>query len=381
MKFLHISLITIIISLLILIYSIYQNNKEYPPRFKTQQQIEYKNNLENLHKNGTVNGEGWSRKAIWRYKRNYIKYHSIFIKEWDYYASYISDLKLWICMTISDLGYAGLYSISVIDLNVNRYNQIEEIIPLPLGKINLPENSLDDHLINFEGKKLKITYEKKSNKRIIKARSENLILPNGKKGINIILEMNQNEKGESINIQTTWNHNRQLFYLNEKINGLESKGKLIIEKEEIKFKGPTFTVLDWGRGVWAYKGTWYWSSATGIGKKNVKYGFNLGYGFSDRSPATENCIFYNEIIHKVDQIIFNIPNNIYHKWIIQSNDGKVNLFFYPKVNRMSRMNFIIIKSVQDQVFGVFEGVLKLDDGKEIFVKDLYGFAEKVYNRW
>ena len=380
MKFLHISLITIIISLLILINSIYQNNKEYPPRFKTQQQIEYKNNLENLHKNGTVNGEGWSRKAIWRYKRNYIKYHSIFIKEWDYYASYISDLKLWICMTISDLGYAGLYSISVIDLNVNRYNQIEEIIPLPLGKINLPENSLDDHLINFEGKKLKITYEKKTNKRIIKARSENLILPNGKKGIDIILEMNQNEKGESINIQTTWNHNRQLFYLNEKINGLESKGKLIIEKEEIKFKGPTFTVLDWGRGVWAYKGTWYWSSATGI-INNVKYGFNLGYGFSDRSPATENCIFYNEIIHKVDQIIFNIPNNIYHKWIIQSNDGKVNLFFYPKVNRMSRMNFIIIKSVQDQVFGVFEGVLKLDDGKEIFVKDLYGFAEKVYNRW
>jgi hypothetical protein len=380
MKFLHISLITIIISLLILIYSIYQNKKEYPPRFKTQQQIEYKNNLENLHKNGTVNGEGWSRKAIWRYKRNYIKYHSIFIKEWDYYATYISDLKLWICMTISDLGYAGLYSISVIDLNINKYNQIEEIIPLPLGKINLPENSLDDHLINFEGKKLKITYEKKSNKRIIKARSENLILPNGKKGIDIILEMNQNEKGESINIQTTWNHNRQLFYLNEKINGLESKGKLIIEKEEIKFKGPTFTVLDWGRGVWAYKGTWYWSSATGI-INNVKYGFNLGYGFSDRSPATENCIFYNEIIHKVDQIIFNIPNNIYHKWIIQSNDGKVNLFFYPKVNRMSRMNFIIIKSVQDQVFGVFEGVLKLDDGKEIFVKDLYGFAEKVYNRW
>ena len=380
MKFLHISLITIIISLLILINSIYQNNKEYPPRFKTQQQIEYKNNLENLHKNGTVNGEGWSRKAIWRYKRNYIKYYSIFIKEWDYYATYISDLKLWICMTISDLGYAGLYSISVIDLNINKYNQIEEIIPLPLGKINLPENSLDDHLINFEGKKLKITYEKKTNKRIIKARSENLILPNGKKGIDIILEMNQNEKGESINIQTTWNHNRQLFYLNEKINGLESKGKLIIEKEEIKFKGPTFTVLDWGRGVWAYKGTWYWSSATGI-VNNVKYGFNLGYGFSDRSPATENCIFYNEIIHKVDQIIFNIPNNIYHKWIIQSNDGKVNLFFYPKVNRMSRMNFIIIKSVQDQVFGVFEGVLKLDDGKEIFVKDLYGFAEKVYNRW
>ena len=119
-----------------------------------------------------------SRKAIWRY---YIKDFSIFIKEWDYYAIYISDLKLWICITISDLGYAGMYSISIIDLNINKYNQIEEIIPLILGKINLPANSLDGHLIKFNGKKLYISYEKKLNKRIIKTKSENFKCQMGKK--------------------------------------------------------------------------------------------------------------------------------------------------------------------------------------------------------
>ena len=69
------------------------------------------------------------------------------------------------------------------------------------------------------------------------------------------------------------------------------------------------------------------------------------------------------------------------KWIIRSNDNKVFLYFYPKVDRISRMNFLIIKSIQDQVFGIFEGKFVLDNGFVVHVKELYGFAEKVYNRW
>jgi hypothetical protein len=45
------------------------------------------------------------------------------------------------------------------------------------------------------------------------------------------------------------------------------------------------------------------------------------------------------------------------------------------------MNFLIIKSIQDQVFGIFEGKFVLDNGFVVHVKELYGFAEKVYNRW
>ena len=51
------------------------------------------------------------------------------------------------------------------------------------------------------------------------------------------------------------------------------------------------------------------------------------------------------------------------------------------VNRQSKMNFFIIKSEQQQVFGIFEGKLILDNGKVIIINNLNGFAEKVYNRW
>ena len=380
MKHTILKIIFTIISSIILLYSVSKSKNTSSPLYETQHQIEYKTEMENLFPNGTINGEGWSRKAIWRYKRKYIKSYSLFIKEWDYYSNFIPELKIWICLTISDLGYAGMYSLSVIDLNINKFNQIEEIIPFTFGKINLSENSLDDHFINFKGKKINISYEKKSNKRIIKAKSDNFILPNGKKGIEIQFINFQNKNHESINIQTTWSHNRNLFYLNEKLNGLESKTNLKIENKEINIKNISFTTLDWGRGVWSYYDTWFWSSGTGIINNN-KIGFNFGFGFSDRSSATENCIFYNDIIHKVDIVYFDIPNNIMDKWIIRSNDNKVFLYFYPKVDRISRMNFLIIKSIQDQVFGIFEGKFVLDNGFVVHVKELYGFAEKVYNRW
>ena len=55
--------------------------------------------------------------------------------------------------------------------------------------------------------------------------------------------------------------------------------------------------------------------------------------------------------------------------------------FQPILDRASCINAIVIKSDQHQVFGRFSGKAILDDGKEILVKNLTGFAEKVYNRW
>ena len=201
MKHTILKIIFTIISSIILLYSVSKSKNTSSPLYETQHQIEYKTEMENLFPSGTINAQGWSRKAIWRYKRKYIKSYSLFIKEWDYYSNFIPELKIWICLTISDLGYAGMYSLSVIDLNINKFNQIEEIIPFTFGKINLSENSLDDHFINFKGKKINISYEKKSNKRIIKAKSDNFILPNGKKGIEIQFINFQNKNHESINIQ------------------------------------------------------------------------------------------------------------------------------------------------------------------------------------
>jgi len=43
--------------------------------------------------------------------------------------------------------------------------------------------------------------------------------------------------------------------------------------------------------------------------------------------------------------------------------------------------FIVGIADIDQVFGHFSGKAILDNGQEIRVRNLLGFAEKVYNRW
>ena len=362
------------------------------PRFDKQRQVEYNRKLDNLHRNGSVTSEGWARHAIWTYKRNYIRSWSLFIKEWDYYITYIEKSNIWIAITISDLGYSSLIALSVIDCNINKTAQIEDISLFSFGSLNLPNNSLIDYDMNYNGNKMKLMVGCKNRKRKISIQSDNFLLPNGEIGLDISLEMEQRASMESINIQTTWAHNRKLFYLNEKINGMKpfdgyyKIGKSMQGDITLKNTENIFTTLDWGRGVWAYSGTWYWSSATGI-VNSSKLGFNLGYGFSDRSVATENCIFYNDKIHKLNQVEFIIPNDekdLCEKdkpWIIKSDNDRINLKFWPQVNRQSKFNYLIIKSEQNQVFGVFEGELVLDHGQKIHVKDLHGFAEKVSNRW
>lgn len=53
--------------------------------------------------------------------------------EWDYYAV-VSPEQFAICLTASNLGYAGLYAICLVDLAQGRSWQIDTLQPLPLGR-------------------------------------------------------------------------------------------------------------------------------------------------------------------------------------------------------------------------------------------------------
>jgi hypothetical protein len=108
----------------------------------------------------------------------------------------------------------------------------------------------------------------------------------------------------------------------------------------------------------------------------------LGYGFTDRSPASENVLIYENKIHKLDEVQFHIePNNYMAPWKFTSNDNRLNLDFQPIVDRNSALNLILLKSIQHQVFGLFNGTVVLDSGKTLELKNFLGFAEDVLNHY
>ena len=186
-------------------------------------------------------------------------------------------------------------------------------------------------------------------------------------------------------IATPFNKKKH-FYYNQKINCIRASGNATVGGKKYFFNGnDSFAVLDWGRGVWTYKNTWYWSSLSGT-YNGKKIGFNLGYGFGDTKNATENMIFYDGKAYKVEQVTFHIPTNsdgveeYLNNWKFSSSDNKVNLTFEPIFDRYDKADVLLIKSIQHQVFGKFSGTLKIGE-ETIEIKDLVGFAEKVTNHW
>ena len=146
-------------------------------------------------------------------------------------------------------------------------------------------------------------------------------------------------------------------------------------------------LLDWGRGVWTYKNTWYWSSLNTVLSDGRKFGFNLGYGFGDTTAATENMLFVDGVADKLEEVTFAIPQkedgtyDYLAPWKVTSSDGRVDLTFTPILNRAANMKVLMLASDQNQVFGKFSGTVRLSSGESITPENAVGFAERVFNKW
>lgn len=335
-----------------------------------------------LNKKGFISEEGWARHPVWLYDRSKVKACAFKKKEWDYYAITNQEQGWTVCGTISDLGYAALLSVSYIDYKLGKFAQADEMKFFTLGKLNLAASSQVDSSCQYTGKDIRLTFIKRGTSRYIMIAAPSLVLPDGRVGLDLSVTLTQPYEMESMNIATSWAENRKAFYLNEKVNCMPAEGTIRRgdDTQEVD-KTKVFGVLDWGRGRWTYQNTWFWGSGSGM-VDGHKFGFNVGYGFTDRTPASENVIFYDDKIHKLDNITFNIPEDDFLKpWTFTSSDGRFEMNFKPAVDRSSKMNFLIIKSDQHQVFGYFTGKAVLDDGTVLHVKDFPAFAEKVFNRY
>ena len=185
-----------------------------------------------------------------------------------------------------------------------------------------------------------------------------------------------------MNIATSWAEQRKAFYYNTKLNCLQASGQFRQAGKHYHLSPVRdLGVLDWGRGVWTYNNTWYWASASGYVDAEP-FGLNLGYGFSDRSPASENLLLYRGVAHKLDQVAFHFDRKNWLKpWQMRSNDGRLQLDFTPCVDRNSKLNLLLLASEQHQVFGHYRGHVTLDNGQVLQLNHLPGFAEEVRNRW
>ena len=328
---------------------------------------------------GNLTRAGYAKRLLPVYDRKRVRGGFTRLKEWDYY--YAGNDRFGVALTIADNSYMGLDSISFLSFAGEPWEVTRSpMSAFPMGRTGLPATSAAG-ITASSGKRHALLFQVGEGKRRLTAHMERF---KDGKPIDVQLTLT-GEPPESMVICTPF-EKKGHFYYNQKINCMRAAGTVRIGEEEYRFEPDSaFAVLDWGRGVWTYRNTWYWGSASGL-VGGVDFGFNIGYGFGDTSSATENMLFYGGKAHKLSQVTFGIPlrdgrEDYLSPWRFTSDDGRFEMNFAPVLDRASRTDVKLIKSDQHQVFGRFTGTAVLDDGTRLRIQDLFGFAEKVENKW
>jgi len=360
-------------------YHMLKSNKKAKRVQHMSNQHEITKKIPLLDKNGNLTEAGYAKKLLGVYERSKVKGGALRLKEWDYY--YIGNDRFGAALTIADNSYMGLDSISFLSFEGEPWEITKSPMRIfPMGKTALPESS-EAGLSEIKGKGYFLRFEVKNGVRAISAHMDNF---KGSEAIDVDIVL-KNEPEESMVIFTPF-EKKAHFYYNQKINCMRAEGTVKIGQTLYTFDpNESFAVLDWGRGVWTYHNTWYWGSASGLAD-GEDFGFNIGYGFGDTSAASENMLFYKGKAHKLSAVKFNIPmkngkEDYLKPWTFSSDDGRFEMDFVPVIDRASCTDFKLLKSDQHQVFGRFTGRAVLDDGTVLNIKDLFGFAEKVENKW
>ncbi len=345
-----------------------------------QNEITQKGKL--LSKSGALTQAGWMRQPLldcnledvafyprlWRFLQPWR------VKRWDYYAVFTP--KRFFSATIAHLGYAGNVFVYTVDFETPQVH--EEGLVIPFGKgIYLARNS-DKGETSIEGKRVRLSFSQYPERRELF-----IEWPSYHQGRGLLAEISLACPLEHESMTIVIPIGRKRFYYNRKINSMPASGK-IHYGHEIEYLSPESSLgsLDWGRGVWEYRSFWNWASASGFLSDGRRFGLNFGKGFGDLSKATENCVILDGRVHKLNQVSFEYdPQDFMRPWKFEDDQGRLALEFVPFVERVARTNLLIITSEVHQIFGRYSGRVLLDDGDELHLDGLIGFAEEHHARW
>ena len=339
-----------------------------------------------LNDEGMLAHAGWATQLLLSYDRSRIGASKLRIKEWDYYL--VNDDDYALAFTIGDMGYLALVSASLLDFKEGTFITESTMAPLPMGRIGLPSTSALG-VTQFADKRAAMKFEVADGMRRIV-----VTFADFKDGQPLIAEIVlDREPQDSMVIATPWADDDAAFYYNQKIVGMRAIGSFALGSLYHTFsENDSFGLLDWGRGVWTRDNTWFWGVAQG-NQNGCVFGMNLGYGFGDTSAASENMAFVDGVAHKLGRVDFGIPvrdekaktvgerYDLLKPWHMTDDEGRLDLVFTPDIDRCDYIDLKAIVSDQHQVFGLFNGWVKLDDGTVFEIHDLRGSAEAVHNMY
>ncbi|MCL2066660.1 MAG: DUF2804 domain-containing protein [Treponema sp.] len=325
-----------------------------------------------LDSSGQPQNFGWSREPGFFYDPALIWGPRRRISESDRYI--LHSPTHMVVFEIRDDGWLGYMGISVISLrDKKRSTQIYRTL-LPMGSYEMPTGSVNGST-RYRRNKANLDFISMENGvKIIKADIKHFGHHRSLRGQVVLSEP---AASESIVTNQRWYSEKNSFRYTRCSPWYIAEGVIQFGGTEIIFtRGNGWGIFNWNRGVRPGADIHYWSAGCGMaGDRQVS--FSAGYSWADSSTGTENGLFVDGKLHKLDKITFHIPpSNWLSPWRFTSNDNRLEMLFTPHQGRTERSRLFFYNSTRRQFFGFFSGKALLDDGSILDFNNITGFAER-----
>jgi hypothetical protein len=312
---------------------------------------------------------GWSRHPLHRCN---LSGHWPRKKRWDYWC--VMTPSFAFSVTLASLDSFGFANVYLLDFETNRCFDATHVMPFARGM------RFGEHVgepIRFARRGTVITIEDDGDNVRLDVDWPGF----AREGLEAGIDVRRLPGHETLNVVVPWNAHQ--FQFTSKQNALPASGHIVLGSRSYGVSGPeAFAVLDFGRGIWPYRTTWNWATcAARCGTDLV--GLNLGGQWTDGTGATENGICRNGRLAKIQEPVrFEYDRrNFMTPWRIRTLESDaVDLAFSPFYDRGLGANLLVIKSKVHQMFGRFEGSVRMD-GERVAIKHGLGWAEEFLARW
>lgn len=196
------------------------------------------------------------------------------------------------------------------------------------------------------------------------------------RGLQVSLEVTR-PGHDSLAVVVPWSERRFQYTLKDLANPVTGTVTLDGATHEL---GTGWAVLDRGRGRWRYATTWNWGAGSGVVDGSTR-AIQVGGKWTDGTGSTENGILVDGRMRKLSEDLrwsYDLADPA-GPWRVRGERLDATLTPFHLRRDITELGVLAVKT--HQAFGVWSGTGVLDDGSQVSLDGLVGWAEQSRNRW
>ncbi|MFQ3547326.1 MAG: DUF2804 domain-containing protein [Termitinemataceae bacterium] len=337
------------------------------------EQVEITTELPLLNEKGRLDVPGWARRPLWSYSRGSIRGLFTRIVESDRYIL-LSEMAI-VLVEVTNRGRMTYCSVQVTDLvhGTSLYDSFR--LSTPLGYFEMP-GAFEKGSIKIKQKNISIDFSL----MIQGARLVKLDIPSFYKGTGLrgVVVLTPPGSGEPLATAARWRRDNHAFRYAVRAPWYIAEGVLQVGNDEIIFtKDNGWGMVDWNRSLYPRGELHFLALASGFsGGRQVA--MTIGYGMEDNSAGTENALFLDGRLYKLNQVTFRInPRDWTAPWRFTNDTQQLEMDFQPVYEYRNKRSMFFQHQKERIVFGYFSGIFTQPDSEPVRFYHIPGFAERI----